>query len=263
MKKEIPKDEYLRKRALRRKKIRKRRLLISFFLFIVVALCVAAILCITVLFPIEKIAVSGSKIYTSAAIEKASGIDIGDNLFMVSQSDAEAKIKKDLPYVDSIEIKRKFPDTLTIKVKDAEEFFVFESDNKFYTVSKNGWVLNELSQPNPDLYTIYGVGVKCKVGAALEYKDINERTIYEEIVGLLEKSNLKINYVDITEKVDIKLGVEDRFEVTLGTANFLEEKIKHLASMCDSIAPEKTGKINLSMWTDGKEQGTFTPGIIS
>ena len=61
--------------------------------------------------------------------------------------------------------------------------------------------------------------------------------------------------------LELKVKVENRFEVLLGTQNNLEEKVKHLGGMIREIDPEKQGKINLSMWTLDNPQGTFTQEV--
>ena len=51
-------DEFLRKRAERQRKIIKRRIRITFFIFIFLLICVGAILSLTVFFPIKNIDIS-------------------------------------------------------------------------------------------------------------------------------------------------------------------------------------------------------------
>ena len=126
MKREVPRDEFIRKRQERQKKIRKRRIRAFFILFILTALCFGAVLCLTVFFPIEKVVIKGSKIYSVDEIFKNSDIESGDNLFVVSRSKTEQNLKSKLPYIESITFKRELPGTLNITVKDATEFAVYE-----------------------------------------------------------------------------------------------------------------------------------------
>ena len=74
MKKEMPKDEFIKKRVERQKKIRKRRLIAFFIIFIIMLLCAGAVLSLTVFFPIESISIKGSEIYTAEEILEASKI---------------------------------------------------------------------------------------------------------------------------------------------------------------------------------------------
>ena len=119
MKNERINDEFTRKRKLRQRKIRRRRIKIFLVFLLVAAIAVFAVLSVTVLFPIEQITVSGSNKYSAEQILEAASIEKGDNLFR-AKADITVLNKK-LPYLEKIEINRKLPGTLNIKVKDAEE----------------------------------------------------------------------------------------------------------------------------------------------
>ncbi len=261
LKNNVPNDEFLRKRALRQKKIRKRRLKIFFVFFIVLSLCVTATLCLTVFFPIEKLDSYGSKLYTKSEILEASDIEKGDNLFAVPKSKIEQRLKKKLPYIDKIELERKLPDTLKVKVTDAEEYSAYYIKKKYYTVSESGWVLKATNKKPENIFTVFGAKAKCKVGSSIEFSDAELKELALNLTKVLNQSKIKINSIDISDTLSIVLQVEDRFDVKLGTANYLEEKIRHLSGMVEKIDENQTGEINLSMWTNDNSQGTFTPII--
>lgn len=257
MKKAQPKDEFLRKRMERQRRIRKRRLIIFFSFFIVFLLCVGVALSLTIFFPIEKLNIVGSKIYSAEEIENISGINIGDNLFAINKASLLSKLKSKLPYIDGVDIERKLPSTLIIKVKDADEYASFELEDKYYIVSKSGWVLNESDTVNESLILIKGADVKCKIGTEMKIINSEQEEQIIEIADVLSKTGINTNYIDITDPISLTLGVEERFTVELGSPNNLEEKIKQLASMIKSIDSNKSGKINLSMWTSANKKGTF------
>ena len=257
MKKEIPKDEFMRKRTARQKKVRKRRLTAFFVFFIIMLLCIGAVLSFTVFFPIEKIAADGSKIYTDSQIISISGVEIGDNLFAVNKATVEKNLKKNLPYVDSITLKRELPGSLKIQVKDAEEFACYEVDNKFYTISKSGWVLKEETKSPKKLLLITLDGVKCEVGSKIDFGATSRKELIERICNSLSNEKIVANAVNMSDNITITLKVENRFDVVLGTSNNIEEKINHLRGMLKEISDKKSGKIDLSMWTSDNKKGSF------
>ena len=250
-------DEFIRKRMERQRRIRKRRLITFFIFFIIFLICVGIALSLTIFFPIEKISVTGSKIYTAQQIENVSGIDVGDNLFALSEKAVLKKIKRKLPYIECVKLKRELPSSLSIEVSDAKEFACFYVGDKYYTVSKSGWVLNETETPPENLFLISGATVKCSVGNEMIFSNQEEKVRIDEITTTLTEEKLKTDYIDISSNVSLKLGVEGRFDVELGTANDLHEKIRHLSSMIEKIDTSKRGKINLSMWTNTNPKGTF------
>lgn len=257
MKKTIPKDEFIRKRIERQKRIRKRRLIALFCFLIVLLLCTGAVLCFTVFFPIENIKVQGSTLYTAEEIIKNSDVDIGDNLFSASQKSAESNLKSKLPYIDTVKFERQLPSTLLIKVKEAEEYATYAINDRYYTVSQSGWVLSVGDSPPENLFLVIGAKAECDVGSEIVFEDSEQQNLASSISDALKKENITLNSIDITSSVQITVNVESRFEVFIGTTNFLEEKIRHLGSMIENIDSSKSGKINLSIWTNENPQATF------
>ncbi len=259
MKREVPRDEFIRKRQERQRKIRKRRIRAFFVLFIILLLCVGTVLCLTVFFPIEKVVIEGSKIYSTQEIFEGSDINNGDNLFAVSEGRTEQRLKAKLPYVESITFKRELPGTLKITVKDATEFAVYEVKDKYYTVSKSGWVLKKGSERPEKLTCIKGNDISCKVGSHIEYGDLTQKELIETISSSLKSEKIHADLINTTGKIDITLEVEGRFKVDLGNNINIPEKIKHLAGMIREMPKEKQGKIDLSMWTNDNTKGSFIP----
>ena len=97
----------------------------------------------------------------------------------------------------------------------------------------------------------------CKVGSEVDFSVDRIKEIVDEITLELQKEKIKLNKIDVRDKIAIYINVEDRFEVFLGTSNNIKEKIRHLSGMLKKIPKSKKGDINLSMWTSIKPEGTF------
>ena len=250
-------DEFLRKRKERQRRIRKRRLIAWFIFFIIVSLTVGVILSLTVLFPIKKLQVSGSKIYSPEQITDVSGIDLGDNLFTVSSKDTLNNLRAKLPFIETVKFKRILPDTLKVSVSDAEKYACYKSGDKYYTVSAEGWVLEETSEPSENVFLIISKAAELTVGKAVRYKNENEKQKTEQIIEYLNAQKISIDYIDVSDDINLKAGVEGRFIAEFGTDSYLEAKIKHLKSMIETIEEGKSGRIVLSMWNPQNRQCTF------
>ncbi len=257
MKKDLVQDEFLRKRAVRQRKIRKRRQRIFFISLIMLLLTALVILCFTVFFKIDALTATGSKTYTVEQIIEASDINLGDNLFVTSESKVLKRLKAKLPYIESIEFERKLPGSLNIIVKDATEWAGINEDGFYYIISKAGWVMKRQKEPPQNIFTIKGVKAKCSVGKEIVYNDSDRQELVQKLTDALTKEKLKINLIDVTDSVGIRIKVDDRFDVFLGNANYISEKVRHLATMVEEIPAEKSGKVNLSMWTNDNPEATF------
>ena len=64
--------------------------------------------------------VTGTERYTEKDVIEASGIQRGDNLFLLNKYEAARSIAEQLPYIDieDIRIRRELPDTLLIDVAE-------------------------------------------------------------------------------------------------------------------------------------------------
>lgn len=257
MKQEPIYDEFLEKRKARQRKAKKKKAIISFIFLSIVLVITAVILCLTVFFPINNISASGSNIYTSEEIIEQSGIKAGDNIFTFGEKQAEANLKKHLPFIEKVEFVRSLPDSIQIKVSDAKPYLCYKQGDSYYNVSKAGWVLEGVSEKAEDVFEIKLSGAECKVGEMIVFKDENSKEILENLITLLEENSLKIDSVDVTNIISLKAEIEGRFTVNFGTENDLESKVRHLKKTCDTLGNDASGSINLSVWNDQKPEAYF------
>ena len=87
------------------------------FLF-VVALLGAMTVGATVFFQVEQVEVSGNARYTQEEIVACTGIKPGDNLFRMNKFAIQDHVLEEMPYLESILIRRKLPSTITVTVEE-------------------------------------------------------------------------------------------------------------------------------------------------
>ena len=83
-----------------------------------------------VLFKIETVTVEspdGQLAYDDSQIVAAFGQPAGENLFGFNTAEAQQAIAAALPYLESVEIKRRLPDTVVITATPAVETYTVES----------------------------------------------------------------------------------------------------------------------------------------
>ncbi len=255
-------EEAIKRRQARKRKIRRRRIRTAFITFIILSLIVGVVLCFTVLFPIKNISASGSKLYTAEQLISSSGIKNEDNLLLVNEDKVLEKIRETLHFVDSIKIEKKLPDSLSIVATDAKEYACFKNENSYYTVSKSGYLLKSYEEIPDNTFLIVTDIEKAVLGEQIILKDSNSAELLKTMVNSLEKNGIPINYIDVSDNLNLEIKVCGRFIVNLGTHTNLEKKILHLSGMVDGIDKTKTGRINLSMWTSSKTEGSFVEGSI-
>ncbi len=248
-------DNFTKKRAERQRKARKKRIIAFFISFIILLSVTLITLCFTVFFPIERIKVSGSKIYSSEEICDASFVKTGNNIFAFSSENLEKEIRKKLPYIESVKVERSLDGILSIKVTDSKEKYCFRSNEGFFVIGKDSFVLNMYNEQPDNLLYIEGIEEDIKIGEYLSIKDTSKKEILDTL--LKYETSSKINSINIADKYAIEIVTHNRFNVYLGTSNDIEQKMAHLNSMVEKIDENKSGKINLSYWSSKKPEGTF------
>ncbi|MBR6502657.1 MAG: FtsQ-type POTRA domain-containing protein [Clostridia bacterium] len=244
-----------KRRAARQKKARQKQLKILLIFFIILAIVTLIIMCFTVFFTVNKINVTGSKIYSKSDIVKASQITTDDSWFFVSEDEVEENIRTKLPFVDSVELKRDFPDKIQLIITDAKEHSYYFSNNKYYVLSDKGYILNEQKNIPENAFEIKTHGISGKPGQKAVYKNVAEQDLVNNLIQNLQVYNIEIDEIDVTSLLQIKLKIEGKYTVLLGKNEYIEEKIKHLSSMIDNITDE-ANVIDLSMWEPDKREGT-------
>lgn len=249
-------SEVNKRRAQRQKQARKRQLKATFIILIIIALIALVVMCFTIFFDIKHISTSGSEIYSKAEIYDAAGITKNDNLLVISEKEIENKIRKKLPYVDDVKIKRNLPDKIILTITDAKEYAYFTSGESNFVLSENGYILKEQAKTPENVFEIIASGIEGSVGEKAVYKNLPEEELISKLITALRERNVNIDKIDVTNMLQIKIFVDNRFEVIIGDSKYITEKIAHLSSMIESISDRK-GKIDLSMWTPQKSQGSF------
>lgn len=83
-------------------------------------------------FTIDKIVIEGDwKHLDAERIGKLAGVSKGDNLFYVSVSDVHQRISQE-PWVESVAVRRKLPDTIWIYVNEFQPIAIVASSEMYY-----------------------------------------------------------------------------------------------------------------------------------
>ena len=134
-------------RYYQKKKRRKKKLKFAFFtLLFILMMLTLGILSVTVFFNAEEILVEGNTRYSAEKLLEQGGLSIGQNLFRLDKFEVIEKMEE-LPYVKSVTIKRKLPNTLTVKVVENEPVVWVRCDGGVALLNEEYRVLSLLNIP--------------------------------------------------------------------------------------------------------------------
>lgn len=152
-----------------RRRRRRRNLLMAFLGLLVVG--IGVVLSLTVLFKVETFRIenmdestpANTGIYTEDAILGALGVPVGENMFQFSAAQKEKSMVVSLPYLERVEIRRRLPSTLVIRVEPAVETWCAQSDSGWLALS-DGLKIMAIGETQPEgLPALLGLDIEAPV----------------------------------------------------------------------------------------------------
>ena len=241
-----------RKRAEQRHR-RRRRTLAFFYLFLFVLVCsTAVVLSLTVLFKISDVRVTGTSRYSAQQIVQASGVKTGDNLFLTRTGQVSAKIRAGLPYLETADVTRRLPSTLSIRVAEDGVCGAIQFGKKYVIAGEHGRALEITDKLPAGCTLLKGLNVRsAEAGKAIAYQDPNTANVFDTVMEALRKSGLgKITSVDFSQSYRILALYDGRITIDLGMPSDLDYKLDFAKSIL-------TGKLK------GTDRGTLNMSVVS
>ncbi len=282
------KKEHMRitKAEMRRRRIR-RRLVAG--LLLVLAVAAGVLLSITLLFRINKFEFQDAEgkptndtgSYTQAEILQALEVKQGDNLFSFVPQQQEDLLNVKFPLLENVEVRRRMPSTVVLRVKPAEESYCIQTDSGWLVLSRQCKVMS-LSGEQPSLPILTGqLAAAPQVGEKLtlmetppadpeqseeqpvDSKGSTQQEALEQMLKMLNEYGIleQVTHLDISDPEQITFGYQDRIRVVIGTLNHLDYKIKfasHLLQNKEGNALTETDRGILDM-SIIRNDGTIRP----
>ena len=267
------------------KPFNRNRLLLS--LAITLAVVLALSFSISIFFNVEVITVSGAEKYDAWTVKEASGIQYGDSLLSFGKAKAVGKIKLELPYVNTVRIGIKLPNTVNIEITEWDVLYSIRDEaNRWWLLNSEGKIVDNVDSATAGEYTtILGVvvteataGMPAKALETSNATDSEGETLVSvvrasdqlytalNIITCLEDNGIigEIASVDVTDLGNLELWYGQRFQVQLGDSTDLNYKIKCLKSVVkgtdekNSLKEYDSGILDIS-FTIKEDQVIYDP----
>ncbi len=258
----------------------------------IVAMVLAVVMGLSIFFRVETITVSGAEAYSAWAVREASGIQEGDYLMTFSKARACAKIKAELPYVDTVRIGIKLPNTVNIVIEEIDVVYAIQDQNgAWWLMTSEGLIMEQTDAAGAVAYTkVTGVTL---MDPAPEQKAVAFQNLISEgtqeseetlpqgetemptplVVTEQQKLNaaleilqaLELNEVvgeaasvNVSDLTRIELWYGTRYQVNLGDTTNMDYKIACLKSTVNTLSDYDSGELDIS-FTTWPDKVTYTP----
>ena len=217
------------KKLVRKKRRRRGRNILYYVMFAVLAVAISLILSLTVFFKVETIEVKGSTKYQPGAIIGAAGIEVGDNLFRISDGQVAKALTDTYPYVEAVRVQRSLPSKVTLHVTEAVELGAFmQEDGTYILVSDKGRIL-EIAAGSPKAGTLVVNGVQIENPQLCQNIPVEN----DESLGMLRylveaiytTGFENVSRIDLSDRLNMYIIYDDRVRIELGSETELVDKL--------------------------------------
>ena len=233
----------------------------------VLVICAVVVMALTLFFRVDTVVTTGQQRYSSDEIRKASGVEQGDNLYLLNKYDVSSRIREALPYIEDIRINRKLPDTLLIEVSECARPFAIVQEGSVWLVSTRGKIVEQVEGGDTEGYGVISgcellaPSVGSTLALATEYT-LKEDSLMSLLAELRNAAMLeRVDGIRLEDLSTLYLDYDGRFTVKLPYGADYAFKLRALRSYL-----EDTGVIqeNMSgtfdMQTD-EDQTYFKPNV--
>lgn len=236
----------------RRRYKKRRRFGFLYKMLVAIAMVVAVAIGATVFFRVEEMVVSGNERYTAQQVIDASGIAQGDNLFGMNKFDTARRIRRQLPYVEGVNIRRGWPDALIITVTECQAAARLPGEEGEWLISKSGKMLELVENADAGVIRVDGLrAVQPEAGLPLvvrENQQIRGDGLLNLLRGLDQGDMLKkVTWIDMTSPSYILMDYDARFTVKLPVNGDFDYLLGAMGKAVATLEDYETGTLDLTV----------------
>lgn len=197
-----------------------------FFLFLVLVFACIAFMHSSY-FAITAVKVEGTKYLTVRQVLELCEIEKGTNIFSLNYKNLTKQLRTNC-WVENVEIKRRLPDKVIIRIKEREPLATLIINQKFINVDKQGVALSNDVFCQDNLPLITGITYQGKIAPGKQITGNNLVQVLNSCSLLGEGILSKISEINLQQKDNLLIYMIDGLEIRLGGYSDLEKKMKIL-----------------------------------
>ena len=224
----------------------------------------------------DKVLIAGEQKYSRDIIAEASGIQDGDGLLGLSKAKIAARICERLPYVDSVRVGIKLPDTVHIEIVERSVVYaVTDTMSNWWLLNAEGRIVDKADAAAVKSHTqILGVKLQGAVlGEQAVASEVAPTTATDEaaalpvvpgkdklagalaLINALEGNGImgNVNSVDVSDLTKLTMVYEDRFRINLGDNSKMDYKIASVKACIKKLGDYDQGYLDASFTTYPQE----------
>ena len=229
---------------------RGRRFGVLYKLLTLVVVCAAAVLALTLFFKVESVEVTGNSRYSAQEIQDACGVQLGDNLYLLSKPDMVQRLHQRLPYIDEVRITRSLPNTLRVQVTEFTTVYAMEQEGTVWLLTSGGKIVETAAErgdvPLIDGCELLAPSLGGDVSFALELQNRQESLF--ALLTALESEELTegVRAIHLGDPTVLTMDYTERFTVEMPYGADYPRLLRYLTLVIDELETNLTGVIDLT-----------------
>ena len=221
------------------RRLRRRRVILRLFLFILILFSSYLFIFQTHFFNIVDIEVIGVDRIEPEQIIEASPYSVGINIFKIDKGLWEEALNA-IPYIRNSRVSRSLPDRIIIEVEERTEVAVIPHIGALVHIDEEGYILSiEQENEGIDLPRIVGLElngpeVRDNVFELLEISDMTEFILLGQKSGLFSM----MKHIDCSDMNNIIIGLKNGIKVAFGPLHNVKYKYSFLHHILEDIEKE-------------------------
>ena len=238
---DVVKTNVKRQQSSKRKHRRSRYQAGYVLLVLILVIGVGVSLSMTLFFNVTTVDIDNETSYDDMEIVNLSGIVSGENLVRLDAAKAERNIAEQLVYVETVQVKKKFPNHVQINVTKSVPIANIAYSFGYILVSGQGKILETVEKPIEGLLIINGFDPASDLpGENLQSKDPTKDAALDNLTkAVAANPDANIYSLDMDDIYDIKVQFGDKIVFTMGNSGEATYKIKLAAKTIERL---KAGK---------------------
>ena len=229
---------------------RGRRFGVLYKLLTLVVVCAAAVLALTLFFKVESVEVTGNSRYSAQEIQDACGVQLGDNLYLLSKPDMVQRLHQQLPYIDEVRITRQLPNTLCVQVTEFSTVYAVEQEGTVWLLTSGGKIVETAAErgdtPLIDGCELLAPSLSGDVSFALELQNRQESLF--ALLTALESAELTgaVRAIHLGDPTVLTMDYTERFSVEMPYSADYPRLLRYLTLVIEELETNLTGVIDLT-----------------
>ena len=221
-----------------------------------VMMFLVAVLIMSLFFRVSEIEVVNASDYSDREIVAASGIEKGVNLFFVDRFSAASMIFADLPYMDTVSIRRELPNKIVIQAEGSAPAVYLRLDDEYWLLDRKckmlGITTAVKAEAYPEVRSLEPLTAMENMDMIVEGPNVERLAYAAELITALQGEGLltKVSWIDVKDSSNPSVYYDGRVTAYFGALEDTPRTVALFRDALGKLAPDDSGTLHYNGGSD-------------